>query len=59
MISKEGLRKFLMERNVEANDEIVKGDAIHIYYYNFGHACATAEIIKKLDAGEFDEEVQK
>ena len=56
MISKEKLRKFLFARNQEANKEILfsnYGD-----YYK-GQAQATFEIIIKLDAGEFDEEVQK
>ena len=59
MISKEKLRKFLISRHKEANSEIAKDNAIHVYYYNLGHAHATAEIITKLDAGEFEEEAQK
>jgi len=54
MIDKNKLREFLVKENVKANDEIAKGGAIHIYYYNLGHAHATAETITKLDAGEFD-----
>ena len=54
MIDKKKLREYLVKENVKANDAIDQSSAIHISYYNLGHANATAEIITKLDSGQFD-----
>jgi len=59
MIDKEKLREFLMSRNQEANNEVAKDSAVHLYYYNLGQSHATDEIITKLDSGEFDTEEGK
>ena len=60
MINKEKLRKFLMECNVEENENVVADDSYPSHRaYHLGQAHITAVIITKLDAGEFDEEVNE
>jgi hypothetical protein len=59
MIDKEKLRALLMRKHMRANTNIEdKGKDNNLYHYYLGQASATAKIITKLDAGEFDEEVQ-
>ena len=60
MIDKEKLHSFLMQRNVEANKKIEeKGNTNYISPYDLGQAQTTAELITKLDSGDFNEVVEK
>lgn len=58
MIDKNKLRKFLVSRNAEANTRFT-GAGGGECFYQLGQAHATAEIITKLDSGEFDTEEGK
>ena len=58
MISKEKLRKFLMEKNKGALDTMGEVEDNGQRYFIDGYSESLCEIITKLDAGEFEEEVQ-
>ena len=58
MISKEKLRKFLDKENKKFCEIMIKTGSCGQFCYEQGYADATAEIITKLDAGEFDEDEQ-
>ncbi len=54
MIDKEKLNKFLTNRHAEANRDshcLITGAE---YFYRLGQVHTTAEIISKLNSGEFD-----